>query len=335
MSSLGTVEPTVPRKAARYCRLRALVEDRTAPVTHARLAVGKCRAERQRRIPSRTREGERPMSPLDPRDYQPLWDLIAHGISEEGRDFPGMFVGNRLAELFQAEVVDACEIGILWVRSRHLATYPNKAGSQCWQDPDRFHKYLISHPVARYYSCGGKEPAVRIVDVMPRREWRASTAYGFLRESTGMTEQLIIPVAARPEAVCALAVMRASTAFDAHDLAMGHALGCVLAGVHRLHNRQLCTQQIPRDDAPQVHLTPRETQVLHLWQFGLTASGIGHSLGITSRTVDKHAENLRAKLGTTDRTTSVLRAQALGLLGPPTDPGRCQTTSDGAAVADG
>jgi DNA-binding NarL/FixJ family response regulator len=41
---------------------------------------------------------------------------------------------------------------------------------------------------------------------------------------------------------------------------------------------------------------------------------IARRLGISPRTVEKHSEALRRKLGTADRTTSVLRAQALGIL---------------------
>ncbi|WP_367658021.1 response regulator transcription factor [Streptomyces sp. TG1A-8] len=46
----------------------------------------------------------------------------------------------------------------------------------------------------------------------------------------------------------------------------------------------------------------------------LTADSIGRRLGISTRTVHKHVENLYRKLGTRDRVGTVLRAQRLGLL---------------------
>ncbi|MEV6956471.1 helix-turn-helix transcriptional regulator [Streptomyces sp. NPDC051183] len=77
----------------------------------------------------------------------------------------------------------------------------------------------------------------------------------------------------------------------------------------------------PAEETGVVRLTPRESEVLALWQSGLTGHAIARRLGITPRTVDKHAENLRHKLGTPDRTSTVLRAQALGLLTAGVSPG--------------
>jgi DNA-binding CsgD family transcriptional regulator len=69
--------------------------------------------------------------------------------------------------------------------------------------------------------------------------------------------------------------------------------------------------------AVQVLLTPRELTVLALAAESLTAEAIARRLGIATGTVQKHLENAYRKLGTSDRLTSVLRAQALGLLPRP------------------
>jgi ATP/maltotriose-dependent transcriptional regulator MalT len=68
------------------------------------------------------------------------------------------------------------------------------------------------------------------------------------------------------------------------------------------------------EPAVQVLLTPRELTVLGLAAESLTAEAIARRLGIATGTVTKHLENSYRKLGTGDRLTSVLRAQALGLL---------------------
>ena len=68
------------------------------------------------------------------------------------------------------------------------------------------------------------------------------------------------------------------------------------------------------EPAVQVLLTPRELTVLALAAESLTAEAIARRLGIATGTVQKHLENSYRKLGTGDRLTSVLRAQALGLL---------------------
>ena len=52
-------------------------------------------------------------------------------------------------------------------------------------------------------------------------------------------------------------------------------------------------------------LTQRETQVLGLVALGWTNRHVGHTLGITERTVRKHLENINDKLGVSNRTAAV------------------------------
>lgn len=63
-----------------------------------------------------------------------------------------------------------------------------------------------------------------------------------------------------------------------------------------------------------VKLTVREQQILSLLASGLTAVAIGRRLRLSPRTVAKHQERIYRKFGTSDRLTTVLRAQRLGLL---------------------
>jgi len=63
-----------------------------------------------------------------------------------------------------------------------------------------------------------------------------------------------------------------------------------------------------------VKLTVREQQILSLLAGGLTAVAIGRRLRLSPRTVAKHQERIYRKFGTSDRLTTVLRAQRLGLL---------------------
>ena len=63
-----------------------------------------------------------------------------------------------------------------------------------------------------------------------------------------------------------------------------------------------------------VAVTDRELAVLDLMADGLIAVAIARRLGISPRTVSKHIENIYRKLGAHDRTTAVLRSQAMGFL---------------------
>jgi DNA-binding NarL/FixJ family response regulator len=63
-----------------------------------------------------------------------------------------------------------------------------------------------------------------------------------------------------------------------------------------------------------VAVTDRELAVLGLMADGMIAAAIARRLGISPRTVSKHIENIYRKLGAHDRTTAVLRSQAMGFL---------------------
>jgi DNA-binding NarL/FixJ family response regulator len=66
------------------------------------------------------------------------------------------------------------------------------------------------------------------------------------------------------------------------------------------------TKQVIEDD--QVHLTPRESQVLRHLSFGLSNKEIGESLGISLETVKEHVQNLLRKIGMKDRTQAAVWA---------------------------
>lgn len=88
------------------------------------------------------------------------------------------------------------------------------------------------------------------------------------------------------------------------------------------HHRQLRRSRAASGgtDPATIGITPRELTVLTLLADGLTAAAIARRLRIAPGTANKHRENLYRKLGTTDRVSTVLRAQEFGILtnGPRT-----------------
>ena len=70
------------------------------------------------------------------------------------------------------------------------------------------------------------------------------------------------------------------------------------------------------DDALADPLTPRELQVLKLIAEAYTSDQIALELGITRRTVDRHRENILAKLGMRDRVELTRYAIRRGLVQP-------------------
>lgn len=68
------------------------------------------------------------------------------------------------------------------------------------------------------------------------------------------------------------------------------------------------------DGRKPIILSPREFEVMKLAAIGLTSVAIGVQLGISSKTVDTHAERAYGKLGVNNRTAAVGRAVELGLI---------------------
>ena len=69
----------------------------------------------------------------------------------------------------------------------------------------------------------------------------------------------------------------------------------------------------PTDGGP-IALTDRELAVLNLLAVGLHNNEVAARLGISPRTVERHCENIYAKLGVSSRTEAVVRAISTKLL---------------------
>lgn len=69
---------------------------------------------------------------------------------------------------------------------------------------------------------------------------------------------------------------------------------------------------VERNDEPE--LTPRESEVLERVANGLSAKETASDLHIAPRTVERHVENVRLKLGARNRAHMITRAIGLGVL---------------------
>jgi ATP/maltotriose-dependent transcriptional regulator MalT len=67
------------------------------------------------------------------------------------------------------------------------------------------------------------------------------------------------------------------------------------------------------DSGSQTSLTPREIEVLHLMQTGLTNQEIADKLVISVYTIKRHITNIYNKLAVDNRVQAVHKAQQLGL----------------------
>ncbi|WBB80609.1 LuxR C-terminal-related transcriptional regulator [Micromonospora sp. WMMD882] len=98
------------------------------------------------------------------------------------------------------------------------------------------------------------------------------------------------------------------------DAAQRAALRTLTRSWARPHTLSTVADEGGADAGDRPGLTHREQQILELLAAGLTAVAIAHRLDLSPRTVAKHQERMYRKFGTSDRLTTVLRAQRVGLL---------------------
>jgi len=209
-------------------------------------------------------------------------------------------VTGSLRHLFQAEFAGVGQVDLRGTASRRWADSPGPIPAS----PEDFHTYAASHPLARAYQHTREPVPLRLSDVTSAQT--APPAFG------GMSRALTIPLAITPHHVCAIALMRDRLDFSARDLRLACQLQPVLSGIYALRDRLAHQPPALTSAKTDVPLTARELAILNLMADGLIAAAIARRLGISRGTVSKHIDHLYRKLGTHDRTSAVLRGQALG-----------------------
>lgn len=177
------------------------------------------------------------------------------------------------------------------------------------------------HPMVHHYATTSDRNPLAITDIMSETQWQRTEAYALTRRTLDSRYHFAVPLPAETDSVRCFVIHRDSTRFTDHERVYARRIQPLLVSVdahfRRLSQwqaRSLSSTFTPVEAATAHGLSPRETAVLSLVAETYTAEAIGRRLGITTRTVHKHLENLYRKLGTSDRLATVLRAHHLGLL---------------------
>jgi DNA-binding CsgD family transcriptional regulator len=246
-------------------------------------------------------------------DYRRVLDLVAGALRCPGPDFPDVTVTGLLCEVLDAEAAGAGDVDLRGTASHRWAGTPRETP----MSPAGFHQFAIGHPLTRAHRRPGGSAPLRLSDVASPREIRRTG------RELGMPHVLTIPLAVTPRHLCAVALMRSGPDFPARGLQLAWQIQPALVGIRALRDRMSPHQPGPAgppwpcDADTGIPVTSRELAVLDLMADGLIAAAIARQLGISPRTVSKHIENIYRKLGTHDRTSAVLRGQAMGLLPVP------------------
>ena len=260
-----------------------------------------------------------PVAELASRDYERMLDLAVAVMDSRNVDRTWSLVADELVRSLHGTtcvlsrshrfvsrviVLDEVEVWTPWFRG----VLPPEAEER---------SRMPLHPLVRHYAETGDTEPRTVSDLLDDRTWRSTETFGALRDTSGTTRHIALPLHDLSGANRGFVLGRSGMDFTDRERAFVRRLQPLLRRVDG-HVRQLKRWQDKAIDGPEraaeLKLTNREITVLSLLAAGLTAGGIANRLGASPRTVHKHLENIYRKLGTSDRLTTVLRAQRFGLL---------------------
>jgi DNA-binding CsgD family transcriptional regulator len=265
------------------------------------------------------------VSPLCARDYEGMLDLAVAALHSHDPDAMWPRVAGELIRVMDGAVAFLKQED--WAEGRgRVRAWTNEGVGRPELDAAAREHVRTGLPFVEYSRGRGVFEAVSAGQILGGRAWRNSAAASFARERFGAADILGLPTADDGGVIRGFLVYATDPGSTERARAYARRVQPLLVGMdahQRMlrHWRSSFTGDEPAGGGTaDLRLTPRELTVLALLADSLTAAAIGRRLGISTRTVHKHVENLYRKLGTRDRVAAVLRARGLGLLGPPTGP---------------
>jgi DNA-binding CsgD family transcriptional regulator len=164
-------------------------------------------------------------------------------------------------------------------------------------------RHVPEFPLTRHTRPGGPGTPIRRSDLQSMTAFRGSGMYWEVARRIGVDQMVAMALTHGHRHVC-ISLNRAHQDFAPAQVDLLTQL------------RPLLTRRVARLAAPPVNgpgpgpadLTVRQRQVLALVAEGLTDVAIGHRLGCSPRTVDKHLEHIYRRLGVSGRTAALATA---------------------------
>jgi DNA-binding CsgD family transcriptional regulator len=168
-------------------------------------------------------------------------------------------------------------------------------------------RHARDFPLTCHTRPGGDGRPIRRSDLQSMRSFRGSGIYADVVRPIGVDQMLATALKPGGLHVC-ISLNRAGLDFTPAAVDLLTQLRPLLTRrVARLAGQapRPAGQATLAGRAPAPRLTAREEQVLRLVADGLTDAAIGHRLGCSPRTVDKHLEHIYRRLGVSCRTAAI------------------------------
>lgn len=263
------------------------------------------------------------------RDYADLADLVIAILNDPAPRRPWQAVLEALMRLFDGCGAVYCDVSRPSATAAvHSAVVRAIAPSGLREQPleNLLGQAAGSDPLIQHYLTTADLSPHATGDVMDVRTWRRTPGYAMANELMGASSCVSLPLAGGANTHRGVTItLPTGVPAEPGHLNL-HRVQSLLIALHRylMHLSRWQRMVAPRHEehgtAPpsaELGLTSRELTVLALLGEAHTATATGHRLGISPRTVQKHLENLYRKMDTTDRVSTILRAQTIGLLPHP------------------
>jgi DNA-binding CsgD family transcriptional regulator len=238
----------------------------------------------------------------------PLRGLIT-GLDElyslaPGADYPARVIG-VVRSMIGTDTCSYNHLGasdvLAWrVEPGNVAAFPDAA--------QLFRQHMHQHPVLANHRDTGNGVALRISDFLSDRQFRSTGLYHDFYRPRGVAYQLGASVPAPGQGLIAIALNRCDRDFTDDE--------AELLDLLRPHIRQaavICHQLNRQDEAALdggEALTRRQARIVELIAAGHSDRAIGRALGISTRTVHAHLQNIYRALDVTSRTEALARLRA-------------------------
>ncbi len=173
----------------------------------------------------------------------------------------------------------------------------------------RLREVYQQNPIYGYMQGGGKGPVVNLADLMPRQAFETTDFFQDIFRPNGIKHQVSVMLP-REGWINTLTIncdrkiparLLTQLSLASRHIVVAHRAACLLEELQQLKDHPASVE---------VELTGRENQVFDWLREGKRNSEIAIILGCSSRTVDKHVENILRKTGAETRTAAVRRHQA-------------------------
>src|SRR5438874_11146561 len=232
------------------------------------------------------------MPSLTERDFRAALDLLG-AIGEAGGDKAGFArLGvERLPSLVASEftTLSVCDLA-----SGRREVYGLPGASLSADERAAFDRHFKQHPLVRFHGYEDGRVTQRISDCLPLARFRESALYNDYYRRIRIDHAMALPIFVRDGLLVSFVLNRSRRDFSDRERA--------LLDVLRPHLARLYRRTVNR-------LTTREAEVLNWVAHGKTDAQIAAILGTSTRTVQKHLQNVYAKLGVENRTAAAMRAR--------------------------